>query len=359
MIQPKIALVTLLIAAGSWFLLPKKAAVTTDNLHPPVSLPDDDAMREAAADFIALTTDPEQREQLRWAFADDERTNWNFVPIPGRRQGLSIEDMSATQRTALHTLLQRTLSTKGYLKTTGVQQLERLLGEIENRPAYRNPLLYYLTIFGDPAPGSVWGWRFEGHHLSLNFSSVAGIVDVVPAFWGANPAEVRTGPFAGLRLLSEETDMARKLMQTFTAAQKQEVIISDTAPWDIITGNDREAMLDTFEGLSYAAMTAEQQLLVKALVDVYLGNMEPALAAHQRHHIDAAGYDALYFAWAGSEAPREAHYYRLHGPTLLIEYDNTQDNANHIHTVWRDLQNDFGRDVLRRHYDENGASHTH
>lgn len=355
--QLKIAIATLLIAAVSWIVLPKKGRVIPE--YAPASASADDAMRAAAVRFIELTTDTGQREQLRWPLADDERLNWNFVPIPGKRQGLSMEDMSVPQRTALHALLQSALSAKGYLKTTGVQQLERLLGEIENRPAYRNPLLYYLTIFGDPASDTAWGWRFEGHHLSLNFSSVAGTIDVVPAFWGANPAEVRTGPFAGLRVLSEETDVARQLMQTFTPSQKETVIIADTAPRDIITGNDREAVLDSFEGLAFSAMTAEQQVLVKALIEVYLGNMEPAVAAHQRDHIEAAGYDAIYFAWAGSETHREAHYYRLHGPTLLIEYDNTQNNANHIHAVWRDLQNDFGRDLLRQHYDEHAPAHQH
>ncbi|MEM8487866.1 MAG: DUF3500 domain-containing protein [Bacteroidota bacterium] len=360
--QLKLTFAALLIVAFTWiFWTENTTRPASDNALPAntTDAPANATMREAAKNFISLTTDASQQEKLHWAFSDDERLNWNFVPIPGKRQGLAVESMSTQQRAALHALLQSVLSTKGYLKTTGVQQLERILGEIENRPKYRDPLLYYLTIFGTPAADSAWGWRFEGHHLSLNFSSIADTIDVVPAFWGANPAEVKTGPFTGLRLLSEEIDVARQLMRTFSTEQKQQVIIADTAPRDIITGNSREAMLERTEGLAYAAMTAEQQQLVIRLIDVYLGNMKPEVAAHQRAHIEAAGYDTIHFAWAGSESLGQGHYYRLHGTTLLIEYDNTQTNANHIHTVWRDLQNDFGRDLLHQHYNASSASHTH
>ena len=315
-------------------------------------------MAAAARQFLQHTPEA-QHPVLVFPFDSEERANWNFVPMPGKRKGLSVKEMSADQRQALHTLLQSILSGKGYLKATYVQQLEEILADIEENPVYRDPELYYLTLFGAPSEEAPWGWRFEGHHLSLNFSSVENKLAVLPAFMGANPAEVRTGQFSGLRVLHEETDVARALMHAFSSAQRERALIDASAPRDIITGNDREAVLERFEGLPYAEMTQQQQRLLQSLIDVYASNLEPDIASVQRERIEASGYNALYFAWAGSLEENEPHYYRVHGPTLLIEYDNTQNNANHIHAAWRDLTNDFGRDLLRQHYDASEPGHGH
>jgi hypothetical protein len=238
-------------------------------------------------------------------------------------------------------------------------ELERTLRRLEKRPPndeYRDPERYYLAIFGTPSEKSPWGWRFEGHHVSLNFSSVTGKLAVTPAFLGTNPARVPEGPTKGLRVLAQEEDLARRLLTGLNAQQRRQAIIDEEAPADIITGNQRTVSLARFEGLAYADMTADQRFLLEQLIRVYLDNMKPRIAQHQWQRMEDAGLDKLHFAWAGSAEPGQAHYYRIHGPTFLVEYDNTQNNANHIHTVWRDPANDFGRDLLRDHY-ENGHSH--
>ncbi len=317
-----------------------------------------ESMVEAANHLLQLTP-ADQQTTLTFSFEDEERTNWNFVPMPGKRKGMPLKAMSDDQRLAVHALLQSALSGKGYLKATAVHQLERILADIEQNPTYRDPELYYLTLFGAPSIETPWGWRFEGHHLSLNFSSVDNQVAVMPAFIGANPAEVRSGQFFGLRVLHEETDVARTLVYSLSDAQRSTAIIATSAPRDIITGNRREAVLEQYEGIRYSDMDLHQQQLLRSLIDVYATNLESALAAAQLERIETAGYENIYFAWAGSLQQNEAHYYRVHGPTLLIEYDNTQNNANHIHSTWRDLTNDFGRDLLRKHYDESSTDHGH
>lgn len=315
-------------------------------------------MQEAAEALLSTLSD-EQRKTAQYPFDSDERQGWNFIPIPGKRKGMKIKDMSASQRTATHRLLQSVLSAQGYLKATSIQQLEQVLGVLEDNPVYRDPEQYFVTIFGKPASGEPWGWRFEGHHMSLNFSSVDMGIAVTPVFWGSNPAQVPEGPFTGWRVLHEEIDIARSLMRTFTEEQLPQVVISDEAPRDIITGNSREAKLEEKEGLAYMQMTAIQRRLLWSLLEVYAHNLKSEIADTQLEKIKANGIDSLRFAWAGSQDPDSAHYYRIHGPTTLIEYDNTQNNANHIHTVWRDLTDDFGRDLLRMHYDHTAPDHGH
>lgn len=324
----------------------------------PTIAPPNTDMIAAAVHFLNITPEAQQKK-LVFPFEHDERTHWNFVPMTGKRKGLSLKEMSDAQRIAVHALLQSVMSTKGYLKTTGVQQLERILGVIEENPTYRDHEAYFLTLFGTPSEDGLWGWRFEGHHLSLNFSSIDNQLSVVPAFMGSNPSKVLSGPYAGLRVLHEEIDVARALMATLTTEQQSKTIIADKAPRDIITGNDREAVMESFEGLSYAEMNESQQQLLMSLIKVYAGNVQTSIALEQLDRIEEAGYENLYFAWAGSLTEGKGHYYRIHGPTLLIEYDNTQTQANHIHTVWRDLSNDFGRDLLHDHYNTSATNHGH
>jgi len=325
----------------------------------PLPINNDDSaqkMVEAARHFLSLV--PESAvQQVSFNFETDERTNWNFVPMTGKRKGMALKDMTHEQRLALHKLLQTALSSEGYLKVTSIQQLERLLGVLENRPDYRDPGLYYLSIFGSPSLEGAWGWRFEGHHLSLNFSMVNGIVAGSPAFLGTNPARVRESVFSGLEVLSTEIRLARQLMMLLSDDQRETATIAEEAPREIITGNSRVAMLDSFEGLSFKELDADQQDLLVLLLSTYIHNMEPEIASGQLKRIKAGGLENLYFAWAGSIHDGEAHYYRIHGPNLLIEYDNTQNNANHVHSVWRDFENDFGRDYLKEHYDNNDHSH--
>jgi hypothetical protein len=219
----------------------------------------------------------------------------------------------------------------------------------------RDPELYFFTVFGKPSNDTAWGWRVEGHHLSLNFSSVtAELVATTPMFLGSNPAVVMHGTHAGLSLLAAEAGIARELLNSFNPQQSAQAIIAAAAPDDIITGHSRKASLETMAGLSASRMSGEQRALMIRLVQEYAANLHPELANAQLDRIKTSEVERMHFAWAGSLEPGKPHYYRIHSPKLLVEYDNTQNNANHIHAVYRDLANDFGEDMLRQHYEQTG-----
>ncbi|MDZ4701855.1 MAG: DUF3500 domain-containing protein [Rhodothermales bacterium] len=308
-------------------------------------------MREAAQAFLAAL-DPALRERASFPFDDAERTNWFFVPIPGERKGLPIKDMTADQRQHTHALLRSALSHPGYLRATGVLMLERILADIEKNPAYRDPELYYLTVFGDPSGDEPWGWRFEGHHLSLNFSSISGEVALTPAFFGSNPGHIAEGMYTGFRLNGDIEDLARELVTALDADRRARAIITEKAPNDILTGNKRDASLETFDGLALTQLDAAARATLVQIVEAYAGNMEEDVAARAMARFNAVPADSVFFAWAGSTDVGQPHYYRIHTPSMLLEYDNTQNNGNHVHSVWRDLENDFGGDLLKRHYEE-------
>ncbi len=342
-------LASLLVLIGLAFFVWYESRVTPEKSP---AEPAKSKMAQAAIDLVA-TMDSEQKKQALLPFDDDERSYWHFTPSPHR--GLTWEKMNSKQREALNRLLETGLSKQGLHKTREIMALELVLKEIEGRDPedrYRHPELYYLLLFGEPGDGP-WGWRFEGHHVSLNYTSVSDQLSVTPAFMGANPAEVPQGQHKGKRVLSAEEDLARDLLASFSEDQLTQVIIADQAPEEIVTGMERKAMMEKQEGLYYKEMTKQQQQLLHKLVDNYLDNMESAVAAEQLSRIETEGWENITFAWAGEteRGPGKAHYYRVHGPSLLIEYDNIQNNANHIHAVWRDLKNDFGEDLLKNHHE--------
>lgn len=306
------------------------------------------AMLPAAAAFLECFNKTEQKSLL-FPFDHDERTDWSY--LPGRRVGIALGDMTQEQREAGLALLRSALSDMGYGKTTGVIELEGILGEME-RSRFRDPGRYWFTFFGAPTGSAPWGWRLEGHHLSINFSSLKpNLIATTPAFLGAHPARVPFGKHQGLRVLGEEEDRARALITSMTSDQKRKAIIATSAPRDIITGTDRKARMSRFEGIPVGDLHPDQQQMLLSLLELYLGNMEQSLADRSLERIQKTGLDRLYFAWAGTITPGGPHYYRIHGPTFVVEYDNTQNNANHVHSVWRDFENDFGRDLLRKHYE--------
>ncbi len=310
------------------------------------------AIVAAAANRFLSLLDEDARGKARYELGDDERFNWAFTPVS--RNGLPLKDMTVEQRAAAHALLQATLSSQGYHKANAIIELERILGLLEGRPQRRDPEDYYVAIFGAPSATEAWAWRFEGHHLSLNFSAPANELAVTgPAFMGANPATVPSGQKAGWRPLGREEDLARSLLLMLSPEQREMAVISAEAPRDIITGNDREARLDGFEGIPASRLTEEQRAVLMRVIHEYTGNMQAGAAEAwmARIHGDVHA-NRIHFAWAGSPEPGEGHYYRIHAPDFLIEYDNTQGDANHVHSVWRDLHNDFGGDALARHYEE-------
>ena len=305
----------------------------------------------AAANTFIGTLSSDQRGQGTWDLDAEQRFDWHF--IPRERYGVVLKDMNAEQRTAAHGLLQSVLSSQGYLKATGVMHLEGILGLIEGRPDRRDPEDYYFNIFGSPSEDGAWAWRFEGHHISMNFTAVGDAPpSVTPTFMGSNPAVVGEGPNAGRRLLGAEEDLARELLALFSSDQLRTVILEGDAPRDIITGNARMVEFDTYQGLPASEMNATQSHALMLLIEEYLNNASAEVADAKMQQILDTGLERLHFAWAGSAERGEGHYYRIHGPTVLIEYDNTQGGANHVHSVLRDPQNDFGDDLLRQHYEE-------
>jgi hypothetical protein len=315
-------------------------------------------MAEAARNFQAALT-PAQLAKAALPFESDERMNWYFVPRA--RQGIPLKELDSTQRLLAHAFLSAGLSQRGYLKATTIMSLEEVLRVLEGgRGTSRDPDLYYFTLFGQPSESETWGWRVEGHHLSLNFTVVKGrMIASTPLFMGANPAEVKDGPRKGLRVLRLEEDRARELLQSLDATQRALAVFDTTAPRDIITGNARKVESDTPKGLPASKMKNGQRNLLLALLDEYARSMPPEVAAERLEKIRKAGLDKVHFAWAGSAEPGQPHYYRVQGPTFLIEYDNTQNRANHIHSVWRDFDGDWGLDLLRLHYETAPHKHGH
>lgn len=309
-------------------------------------------MRNAALRFLqGLST--LQKAQAQFSFADEERYHWNYVPT--ERKGLPIKDLNNAQYQTAMEMLHSALSDTGYAKTRAIIELENVLKEVENRSAadhYRDPGKYYVSVFGDPQSDSVWGWRFEGHHVAFNFTAgERGLVSGTPGFLGANPAVVQAGPQKGKEVLKEETKRGFALLHSLDEEQRKKAVLSLTAPSEIMTANSRKAMIEKPQGILYSELNKDQQALLLQLLHLYVNRYKQPLATAMMKEIEAAGLATLRFAWAGSEQPGlgHPHYYRIQGPTLIIEYDNTQNNANHVHTVVRDLTNDFG-DQLLEHY---------
>lgn len=305
-------------------------------------------MTDAAKAFLSSLT-PEQSAKASFKFDNEERYNWHF--IPRERKGLPLKDMQPYQKHLAQALLSAGLSQRGYIKATTIMSLEEVLRIMENDSGVRrNPDGYFFSIFGDPSEKGTWGYRVEGHHVSLNFTLANGKVVASPNFFGANPAEVREGPRKGLRVLHAEEDLGRDLITALSADQKKVAIVSPTAYKDILTEASREASLKGQpSGLSASKMNKNQRTLLQSLLDEYTHNLPEQVTQARQEQINKAGSN-IFFAWAGVEERGGPHYYRVQAPEFLIEFDNTQNNANHIHSVWRDFTGDFGQDLLKEHY---------
>ena len=314
------------------------------------------AMTSAAEKFLAGLT-PEQRQLATFPLDNEERMRWNFIPtnmFP--RKGVPIKDMNEAQRALAHALLKAGLSQKGYTTTTSIMELETILHAIENSGGrkgnnVRDPELYFFTIFGTPSAKSPWGWRVEGHHVSLHFSIAnSTAVASTPAFFGTNPHEVREeGPKKGVRVLGALEDTARALLETLDDEQKKTALITDVAPTEILTKTETKVDLINPPGIAAAALKPAQRELLTKLLESYTSQMADDVGAERMAKIKQAGLDKVTFAWAGPLERGKQHYYRIQGPTFLVEYDNSQNQGNHVHSVWRDFAGDFGRDVLREH----------
>jgi Protein of unknown function (DUF3500) len=339
------------------------------------------SMAKSATAWLDSLT-PEQRQKAAMPLDSTDRTHWNFIPTSMfPRNGLPIKEMTEPQRKLAHELLKSALSQRGYtITTTIMSELEAILRDTEaaaraakpappaggdpaaggagggagrgggGQPIVRDPELYFFSVFGTPGQKGAWAWRVEGHHVSLHFTIADGrAVVAAPTFFGSNPAEVREGPKQGLRALDREQDAGRALVMSLDDAQKKAAILADAAPNDILTKTEVVVSPLSPMGLVASAMTPKQRDLLMQLIDVYTSEMTADIAAERMAEIKKAGLDMIGFAWAGPVEPGQRHYYRVQGPTFLVEFDNTQNNGNHIHSVWRDFDSDFGRDLLREH----------
>jgi hypothetical protein len=296
----------------------------------------------SAADRFLASLDQEQSGLAAFPFDSAERLNWHFIPRP--RKGLPIKSMTPAQRSLAFGLLQSGVGAAGSLKATTIMSLEQVLKDIERGPGpVRDPELYFFSVFGKPSSRERWGWRVEGHHLSLNFTLDGGkIIAATPAFFGANPAEIRQGPRQGLRTLADLEDRALRLLQALDADQQKVAVIAAKAPGDIRAANTPQPPTDAAEGISYDKLTNDQKPMLQALVESYAADMPPDVSEAWLEEIKKGGVDAIRFAWSGPADRNQPHAYKVQGPTFLIEFNNTQNNANHIHAVWRNMLGDFG-----------------
>lgn len=303
-------------------------------------------MSDKAKAFIGLLT-PEQKAKALFPFDSPERENWAFVPQP--RKGLPLKEMTEEEKKAGIALLEAGLSEKGALKAETIMSLEAVLAALENDPVKRDPEKYFVSIFGEPGDAKGWSWRFEGHHLSINLTLAGGKLAATPSFMGTNPGEVREGPKKGTRVLAAEEDLARTLATTLAEAGKA-VVYTDKPPGEILTSAQRSVQQLETVGVDYNSLSDTQKDALMKIVNEYVGRYRSMVVEAELKQIKEAGFEKIHFGWAGGLKPGEAYYYRIQGPTFLIEAANSQNNANHQHTVWRDFNGDFGRDFLGEHF---------
>ena len=311
-------------------------------------------MANAANAFLA-TLKPEQIAKATFELDDTNRTRWHFVPTEMHpRHGLSFREMQQDQQHMAYALLASVLSARGLQKTAQIMSLEQILHDANPKGRFaRDPKWYFISIFGKPSVKGTWGWRFEGHHLSLSFTVVDGHVGgLTPSFLGTNPGKVLDGPRKGLQVLATEEKIARALARSLNAEQRTVAVVDEKAPADIITKADRKARRLEPLGLAASEMNKKQFTQLWTLIEEYLRNYRLDLAEEGLKHLEGLDLKMIHFAWAGSLESGKGHYYRIQAPDFLIEYDNTQNGANHVHCVVRDLKRDFGEDLLRQHYEQ-------
>jgi len=298
--------------------------------------------------------DDGQRARATFPFASPERFVWMYVPGP--REGLAIRDLRPEQRDAARAIVAASLSARAAGEVAAIIALETVLGELERSEGRlgghdRNPELYWFAVFGEPGTSEAWSWRVGGHHVAVHLT-IAGdrVVGATPSFLGANPSIVPRGSLAGTATLPGEEALARDLLAALSPAERSVAIVDHTAPADILSGTGRLADVRSVPvGVRHADLGATGRTALERLVRHYVDRVRPDVASEAWERSVAGAFGDMTFAWAGSDVPGRGHYYAVRGPAFVIEYDNTQNGANHIHAVWRELANDWGEDVLARH----------
>ena len=324
------------------------------------------AMRQAAERLLAAVPEGARAKIVR-PFDDRDRLDWHYTPRS--RNGAALKELDARGREAVHALLKTALSVTGYRKAVNIIELELVLREMETFGLMRDPERYHLTVYGTPDPKAAWGWRFEGHHLSLNFTLAGDRAAAdAPSFFGANPATVpknaKFGARQGMRVLGAEEDEARTLLSSLDETQRREAVFDSRTYGDIVTTNadkvDPKSDALRPVGIAAAKLDEKQRAQLLKLIELYAGSFEAGLAQARLARVREGGVEHIRFGWAGPTERGKPHYYRIQGPKFLIEYDASQNDGNHVHTVWRDFSGDFGRDLLRQHYAlARGSAHRH
>ena len=292
-----------------------------------------------------------QRDQAQLPFDDFSKSTWHFTPSSIRpRKGIELTALDNNQKMLLQVLLQSSLSESGYEKTMKIIDLERVLLEMTGNSMMRDPDKYSVAFYGDPKNDSLWSWSFEGHHLSLNFTILNGKTSIAPRFLGASPATIQVGSRKGERTLEKEEDLGFELINSLSIEQKKMAVIQEKSFPGIVTRNAIEVDPLYPAGIKYDELNSSQQLVFIKLLNEYLSSVPEKEAEKRMEKIKQEEVKQLSFGWAGGMRHGENHYYRIQGKSFLIEFDNSQNNANHIHTVWRDFNGDFGRDLIREHY---------
>ncbi len=310
-----------------------------------------DFSTDPALVFLNALND-EQRKMAQFPFDDSSRMGWHFFPgamFP--RQGIQLHQLNPSQKELLFELLKVSLSESGYNKTMRIIDLENILAEMDGNTNFRDSEKYYAAFYGDPGKDALWGWSFEGHHISLNFSVLNDKISIAPRFMGASPATIRNGPRKGERTLYKEEDYGFKLINSLSAEQQLIAIFKKVAYPEIVTSNSTEVAPLMPVGIKMEALTEEQHIILISLLNEYISSMPKELADKRMNNIRAEEFNAIRFGWAGSTKAGKPHYYRIQGKSFLVEFDNVQNGANHIHTVWRDFNGDFGRDLIKEHYE--------
>ncbi|MGW9686708.1 DUF3500 domain-containing protein [Flagellimonas sp. 2504JD1-5] len=294
---------------------------------------------------------PKQQQKALLAFTDDSRELWHFFPASMLdKPGVSLAELNSSQKEFFHTMLQSHLSQSGYQKVKKIIALEEVLLELEGNSNMRDAEKYYIAFYGDPKSNHVWGWSFEGHHLSLNFTTVGDQISLTPRFMGASPAKILSGERKGQRVLAQEEDLGLELINSLNSNQKNMAIFRKIALREIATFIESEVKpLETI-GINMDALNQKQQELLWKLIREYIFAMPNELAKKRMARVKQEQISNIFFGWAGATSAGKPHYYRIQGKSFLIEFDNVQNNANHIHSVWRDFDGDFGRDLIREHY---------
>ena len=294
---------------------------------------------------------PVQKEAVSFALDDPAKTRWHYLPHSSfAREGVPLSEMSPEQEEKTYALLDAYLSESGYDQMQQIIDLENYLAIAENDPIKRDATKYYIALYGTPHQDSLWAWSFEGHHISLNFTISPDAINFAPAFWGANPGIVPDGPDKGKVVLKNDHNWGLELVNSLSPKQLAKTLVSSQTYGEILTSNQPAVEFIKDNGISFSQLNPYQKQLLKKIIYLHLERMEKPVIQKAEFLLDAENWNKITFSWAGKIKKLNAHYYRIQGQSFLIEYDNSQNNGNHIHSVWRTFEGDFGKDLIKEHY---------